>query len=247
MSPALADKFFFNHSATREAQCEIFLVGKLEFFFFFVYIAWQNTDKKIESSILSVVLTLNKPRYRILHLRYWHFCKNSECQKLCYCSVTQSRPTRWTAASCRLPCPSPSPGVCTDSRPSSQWCHPTISSSVKSFISSVIHQQWLQFAPSVQKTLSGTELPGSWVLAQGGSYILPGCYFFPLKLLVPVSIPRAMAGLLWSCLPTPAHLRWLPSLFQTSSWEPQCVFWNKLYGFSDKVLRILSYKVLQVS
>ena len=30
----------------------------------------------------------------------------------------------------RPPCPSPSPGVHTDPRPSSQWCHPAISSSV---------------------------------------------------------------------------------------------------------------------
>ena len=30
----------------------------------------------------------------------------------------------------RLPCPSPYPGVCSDSCPLSQWCHPTISSSV---------------------------------------------------------------------------------------------------------------------
>ena len=30
----------------------------------------------------------------------------------------------------RPPCPSPTPGVQSDSRPSSQWCHPAISSSV---------------------------------------------------------------------------------------------------------------------
>ena len=30
----------------------------------------------------------------------------------------------------RLPCPSPTLGACLDSYPSSQWCHPTISSSV---------------------------------------------------------------------------------------------------------------------
>ena len=30
----------------------------------------------------------------------------------------------------RLPCPSPTPGVCSDSCPSSWWCHTTISSSV---------------------------------------------------------------------------------------------------------------------
>ena len=35
----------------------------------------------------------------------------------------------------RLPCPSPTPGVHSDSRPSSQWCHPAISSSVVPFSS----------------------------------------------------------------------------------------------------------------
>ena len=35
----------------------------------------------------------------------------------------------------RLPCPSSSPGVCSNTHPSSQWCHPTISSSVVPFSS----------------------------------------------------------------------------------------------------------------
>ena len=35
----------------------------------------------------------------------------------------------------RPPCPSPTPGVHSDSRPSSQWCHPAISSSVVFFSS----------------------------------------------------------------------------------------------------------------
>ena len=35
----------------------------------------------------------------------------------------------------RLPCPSPSPGVCSSLCPLSWWCHPTISSSVSPFFS----------------------------------------------------------------------------------------------------------------
>ena len=35
----------------------------------------------------------------------------------------------------RLPCPSPSPGACSNSCPLSRWCHPTISSSVIPFSS----------------------------------------------------------------------------------------------------------------
>ena len=37
----------------------------------------------------------------------------------------------------RLPCPSPTPGACSNSCPSSQWCHPTISSSVIPFSSCI--------------------------------------------------------------------------------------------------------------
>ena len=35
----------------------------------------------------------------------------------------------------RIPCPSPTPGACSNSCPSSRWCHPTISSSVDPFSS----------------------------------------------------------------------------------------------------------------
>ena len=38
----------------------------------------------------------------------------------------------------RLPCPSPSPGTCSNSCPLSWWCHPTISSSVIPFSSCLL-------------------------------------------------------------------------------------------------------------
>jgi len=37
----------------------------------------------------------------------------------------------------RLPCPSPTPRVCSNSCPLSQWCHPTISSSIVLFLHSI--------------------------------------------------------------------------------------------------------------
>ena len=43
------------------------------------------------------------------------------------------RPHRLQHAS--LPCPSPTPRVCSNSRPTCWWCHPTISSSVVPFSS----------------------------------------------------------------------------------------------------------------
>ena len=54
-----------------------------------------------------------------------------------WCSVIKSClffATPWTTHS-RLPCPSLSPGVCSNSCPSSRWCHPTISCSVVPFSS----------------------------------------------------------------------------------------------------------------
>ena len=52
-----------------------------------------------------------------------------------FISVAQSCPTLQTheLQPTRPPCPSPTPGVHSDSRPSSQWCHPAISSSVVPF------------------------------------------------------------------------------------------------------------------
>ena len=56
----------------------------------------------------------------------------------------------------RLPCPSPSPWACSDSCPSSQWCHATISFSVVPFSScllsfrvfsneSALHVRWPKY------------------------------------------------------------------------------------------------------
>ena len=44
-----------------------------------------------------------------------------------------SQPHEWHHA--RPPCPSPTPAVYSNSRPSSRWCHPTLSSSVVPFSS----------------------------------------------------------------------------------------------------------------
>ena len=60
----------------------------------------------------------------------------------------------------RLPYPSPSPGACSNSCPSSWWCHPTISSSVipfssclQSFPASRSFFQWVSSSHQVAKVL----------------------------------------------------------------------------------------------
>ena len=51
---------------------------------------------------------------------------------MCCCLVTQLCPTLWPHGlqHTRLPCPLLSSGLCSDSHPLSQWCHPTIPSCV---------------------------------------------------------------------------------------------------------------------
>ena len=94
----------------------------------------------------------------------------------------------------RLPCPSPSPGACSNSRPSSQWCHPTISPSVipfsscpQSFPVSGAFQMSQLFASggqSIGASASASVLP---VTIQG---------WFPLRLtgLLSIQVPVLLAS-----------------------------------------------------
>ena len=59
----------------------------------------------------------------------------------------------------RPPCPSPTPGVYSDSCPSSQWCHPTISSSV------------IPFSSCLQSFPASGSFPMGQLFAPGGQSI----------------------------------------------------------------------------
>ena len=71
----------------------------------------------------------------------------------------------------RLPCPSPSPGVCSNLCPLSQWLHPTISSSAVAF--SFCH---LSFPASGSFTMS-------WHFASGGQSIGASASVLPMNIL----------------------------------------------------------------
>ena len=73
----------------------------------------------------------------------------------------------------RPPCPSPTPGVHSDSRPSSQWCNPAISSSVVPFSScpqslpasdfsneSTLHLRWPKYWSFSFSIIPSKEIPG---------------------------------------------------------------------------------------
>ena len=95
----------------------------------------------------------------------------------------------------RLPCPSPSPRVCSNSCPLSQWCHPTISSSVAPFFS--CPQSCRLFASggqSIEASASASVLP---VNIQG---------WFPLGLTSLISLlSKGLSGVFSSCM---AWFKW---------------------------------------
>ena len=87
----------------------------------------------------------------------WIICFTKDCsvQSL---SHVQLFVTPWTAAH-QPTCPSPTPGVYSNSRPSSRWCHPTISSSV------------IPFSSRLQSFPASGSFPMSEPFASGGQSI----------------------------------------------------------------------------
>ena len=78
----------------------------------------------------------------------------------------------------RLPCPSPSPRVCTNSYPLSWWCHPTISSSC------------------LQAFLASGSFPVSWLFASGGQSIGASASAPVLPMNIQGWYPLGLAGLI---------------------------------------------------
>ena len=70
----------------------------------------------------------------------------------------------------RLPCPSPSPGACSNSCPLSQWCHPTISFSVIPFSSCLQSFPASRSFPMRRLLTSGGQRTG----ASASASVLPG-------------------------------------------------------------------------
>ena len=75
------------------------------------------------------------------------------------CSVVSNSLRPHELQHTRLPCSSPTPGACSNSRPSSRWCHPTISSSV------------VLFSSCLQSFPASASFPVSQFFASGGQSI----------------------------------------------------------------------------
>ena len=86
----------------------------------------------------------------------------------------------------RLPCPSSSPGACSNSYPLSQWCHPTISSSVIPFSSCLQSFPASESFPMTQLSKSSDQNIGALTSAS----VLPVNIqdWFPLGLTYVISL-----------------------------------------------------------
>ena len=86
----------------------------------------------------------------------------------------------------RLPCPSSTPRACSNSCPSSQWCHPTISSSAVPFSSCLQSFQASQSFPMSQFFASGSQSIEVWASASVLPMNIQG--WFPLGLTGLISL-----------------------------------------------------------
>ena len=66
----------------------------------------------------------------------------------------------------RLPCPLPTSGACSNSRPSSRWCHPAISSSVVPVSSRLLGSGFAALVITLKATRGQRRLILSWITAQ---------------------------------------------------------------------------------
>ena len=92
---------------------------------------WLNNNNRNQSASLQVSL-----QKKLLCMYVYLVCPRKEASSVQFsCSVMSSSLRPHESQHTRPPCPSPTPGVHSDSRPSSLWCHPAISSSAVPFSS----------------------------------------------------------------------------------------------------------------
>ena len=99
------------------------------------------------------------------------------------CSVmSDSLHPRWLQHA-RLPCPSPTPRACSNSCPSSEWCHPTISSSV------------VPFPSCLQSFPASGSFPKSQFFVSGGQSIGVSASALVLPMNIQDLFPLGLTGL----------------------------------------------------
>ena len=126
---------------------------------------WPNLEQTSRLSFLIQSISLHSLllyEFSDYHLCFpWYYHESSTILRIVQFSRSvvsdSSRPQESQHA--RPPCPSPTPGVHSDSSPWSQWCHPAISSSV------------VPFSSCPQSLPASESFPMSQLFAWGGQSI----------------------------------------------------------------------------
>ena len=121
------------------------------------------------------------------------------------CSVVSDSLRPHESQHARPPCPSPTPGVHPDSRPSSRWCHPAISSSVIPFSSCPQSLPASESFPMSQLIAWGGQSTGVSALASFLPKNTQG--WFPSEWTSWISSPRHSQVTIW---PSNFNLRYIP-------------------------------------
>ena len=128
----------------------------------------------------------------------------------------------------RLPCPSPTPGACSNSNPSSWWCHPTISSSVIPFSSRLQSFPTSGSFPMIQFFLSG----GQSIGVSASTSVLPMNIqdWSPLGLIDWISLQFKGLSRVFSNTTVQKHQFFGTQLSSQSgsSWFTYCLAWRML-------------------
>ena len=95
-----------------------------------------------------------------IKLSWYHHQKSDDCKSVqCSRSVVSDSVWPHELQHARLPCPSPTPRACSNSCPSSWWCHSTVSSSV------------IPFSSCLQSFPASVSFPMSQFFTSGGQNI----------------------------------------------------------------------------
>ena len=138
----------------------------------------------------------------------------SEYSPVQFSSVGQSCPTLWPHGlqHARPPCPSPTPGVYTDSCPLSWWCHPAISSSV------------IPFSSHLQSFPASGSFPMSQFFASGGQSIGVSASASVLPMNIQDWSPLGWTG--WNSLQSKGLSRVFSNTTQFKSVNSTCIQWD---------------------
>ena len=119
----------------------------------------------------------------------------------------------------RLPCPSLTPGACSNSCPSSWWCHPTISSSV------------IPFSSCLQSFPASGSFPMSQFFKSGGQSNGVSTSTSVLPMSIQDWFPLGLTGLI------PLQSKGLSRDFSSTIWKhPHFYKWPTLISFNGWVI-----------